>query len=96
MRRGGVKSMSERFVPCLMKPTKSCEPSCPNYNDAEGLRDRLEKALAKKAGRQVTDEEIQQECARINPLIPVLTIPDRIANTCPHSHIRKVEIRPFA
>ncbi len=88
--------MAERFIPCLMKPTKVCEPDCPNYSDAVGLRKEFEARFSQQRGRQLIEEEIIAEFAKINPLLPVLAAPDHIANSCPQSTVRKVEIRPFA
>ena len=88
--------MAERFIPCLMKTSESCEPGCPNHTDAEKFRDLLEKRLTDYLGRAVTDEEIIIECARIDPLLSALGVPDRIANSCPKSSVSRVEMRPLA
>ena len=88
--------MNERFIPCLMIPKKACDPDCSNYSDAIGFRDEFEAKLSEQVGRQLTEEEIVAEFAKIDPRTPVLAAPDHIANSCPQSPVCKVEIRPFA
>jgi len=87
--------MSERFIPCIMKPSAACNPSCPSFKEAVELRDYYEKRFAQDTGRPATDEEIITAFAKIDPLIPVIHAPDKIANSCPQSTVRKVTIQPF-
>jgi len=80
----------KRFIPCLMEPSKPCDPSCPNHKDAKNFRKELESVLKRKFGRNPTEQEMINTFKGINPLTAIISAPAHLANTCPNSKIRKV------
>ena len=76
-----------------MNTREVCPPDCPNYEDAVGLRNSFEQKLSSHASRPLSEDEVVQKFAQINPLTSILFAPPYIANNCLKSSVRKVTIK---